>query len=88
MASDPWLSYSPDAMNGPGDEPNARPADESTTRSIEADELRLAWGNPARWKARWREESLRRHLNQPLGERLRSALALVLRRSDRDRQRA
>jgi len=55
-----------------------RRTDEPADRSIDADGVRLAWGNPASWKARWRDESLRRRLNRPLGQRLRSALALVL----------
>jgi hypothetical protein len=68
-------------MNRAVDEAGARRLDEPASQSIEAGGVRLAWGNPATWKARWRDESLRRHLNRPLAERLRSALALVLRRS-------
>jgi hypothetical protein len=63
-------------------ESNGERSGEPTSRSIDAGEVRLAWGDPASWKARWREESLRRHLDRPLGERLRFALSLVLRRPD------
>ena len=61
--------------------------DGPTSRSIDADGVRLAWGDAASWKARWRAESLQRHLNRPLGDRLRSALSLVLRRSDHEGRR-
>jgi hypothetical protein len=54
---------------------------ESPGEQVEAGNVRLAWGTPAGWKARWRDESLRRHLDRTLGERLRCALSLVLRRS-------
>ncbi|MGH2726409.1 MAG: hypothetical protein ACRDKS_05475 [Actinomycetota bacterium] len=57
-----------------------RSSEGSPDRSIEAGEARLAWGNPAMWKSRWREESLRRYRERPLAERLRAALSLVLRR--------
>ena len=77
----PW-----DAMKSAVGEPKVRRTDEPASRSIDTDGVRLAWGNPASWKARWRDESLRRHLNRPLGERLRSALSLVLRRSDGERR--
>jgi predicted pyridoxine 5'-phosphate oxidase superfamily flavin-nucleotide-binding protein len=71
-------------MKGSVDERKRSPAGESASRLVDVGEVRLAWGNPASWKARWRDESLQRHLSRPLGERLRSALSLVLRRSDRE----
>jgi hypothetical protein len=37
-------------------------------------------------KAKWRDQALRRHLERPIEERLRAALALVLRRTDRERR--
>jgi hypothetical protein len=54
--------------------------------SVEANGVTFAWGTPALWKARWRDESLRRHLELSMRERLRSALGLVLRRSNRDQR--
>jgi hypothetical protein len=45
---------------------------------IEVDGVTLAWGDATRWKARLREESLRRHLARPIGERLAAALALLV----------
>ena len=86
MASGSGLSYPMDAMERSVGKPNRRQTDEPASKSIDAGEVKLAWGNPASWKARWRDESLQRHLNRPLGERLRSALSLVLRRSDRERR--
>ena len=65
-------------MKSAVDDATVRRTDEPADRSIDTDGARLAWGNPASWKARWRDESLRRRLNRPLGQRLRSALALVL----------
>jgi hypothetical protein len=71
-------------MKRSDDQSNGERNDERVSRSIDAGEVRLAWGDPASWKARWRDESLRRHLERPLGERLRSALSLVLPRSNGD----
>ena len=51
--------------------------------AVDADPIRLAWGNAARWKARWRTESAAQHQQQPVGVRLRDALSLVLKRSER-----
>lgn len=65
-------------MERSGGTANNRQTEAPASESIDAGEVRLAWGNPASWKARWRDESLRRHLDRPLGERLRSALSLVL----------
>jgi hypothetical protein len=56
-------------------------AGETQGESLDAGGVRLAWGDPTRWKAQWREESLRQHLNLPVGERLRRALSLLLKRS-------
>jgi hypothetical protein len=86
VASDSELSYPRDAMQSSVDEPEGERGDEPTSRSIEAGGVRLAWGNPASWKARWRDESLRRHLKRPVGERLRAALSLVVGRSDREQR--
>jgi hypothetical protein len=74
-------------MKNSGGGANEQQRDESAGRSMEVEEARLAWGNPTSWKARWRDESLQRHLQLPLGARLRAALSLVRRRSaDRERQ--
>jgi hypothetical protein len=54
---------------------------------VDVTDATLIWGNPARWKAALREESERRHLDLPPGERLRRALALVLPQAH-DRERA
>jgi len=50
---------------------------------IDTGDVTLVWGGRARWKARLREESRARHLERPIGERLRSALGLVLPRRER-----
>lgn len=49
-------------------------------RRIDVGEVSLTWGNPSQWKRTLRAESDRRHLAQPIAERLRAALALVIRR--------
>jgi hypothetical protein len=54
-------------------------------KAVKAGELELAWGNAADWKAHWREEALRRHLERPIAERLRAALELVLPRTTDER---
>jgi hypothetical protein len=74
-------------MKRSDDESNGERAHEPASKSIDAGEVRLAWGDPASWKARWRDESLRRHLERPLAARLRSALSLVLRRSNGEQRR-
>jgi hypothetical protein len=48
--------------------------------------VKLAWGAPARWKARWRDDALKRHLASPIGDRLRRSLSLVLVRANRERR--
>lgn len=47
-------------------------------RRIDVGDVTLLWGDRSRWKAQLRDESLRRHLSQPINERLRIALSLVL----------
>lgn len=54
----------------------------AVSRRVDAGEVTLAWGVPARWKAVLRDESLRAHLELPVGERLRAALLLVQPRKD------
>jgi hypothetical protein len=76
----------PEIVMSTADERDEARTGDTASRSVEAGDVRLAWGNAASWKARWRDESLQRHLTRPLGERLRSALRLVLRRSDRGQQ--
>ncbi len=71
------------AMEKLATEPNPAASDETEGDSLDIGDVRLAWGNPTRWKARWREESLQKHLDLPVGERLRRALSLLIRRSDR-----
>lgn len=44
---------------------------------MEVGGVTLLWGDRTRWKARLRDESLRRHLERPIGERLAAAAALV-----------
>jgi len=44
---------------------------------LDVGDISLLWGDRTRWKARLREESVRRHLALPVGERLRIALSLV-----------
>ena len=68
-------------------EPRARNggAAEPAGKLVNAGEIDLAWGRAAEWKAYLRDESLRRHLDRPLGDRLRSALSLVL-ADDRTRE--
>ena len=63
-------------------EPTVATTEERQGTSLNAGDAKLAWGEPASWKALWRAESLRQHLERPIGERLRHALSLVLRRSD------
>lgn len=53
---------------------------------MDVGDITLLWGDAAVCKASLREESLRRHLSLPLGERLRAALALVRKGPDRDRR--
>ena len=72
MAQSAW----PKTVKGPSGE-----------RAIVGD-VEIVWGIAARWKAELRNDSLRRHLEQPIAARLQSALSLVLRRSDRERQSA
>ncbi|HUH03593.1 MAG TPA: hypothetical protein VML75_16465 [Kofleriaceae bacterium] len=50
------------------------------THRIDIDGVTLVWGDAATWKARLRAESLRRHLDKPVAERLLLALDLVHRR--------
>jgi hypothetical protein len=47
---------------------------------IDVGDVTLVWGDRARWKAALREESRARHMQKPIGERLRAALELVRRR--------
>jgi hypothetical protein len=55
-------------------------------RRLDMPDATLVWGNASRWKATLRDEAERRHLELPLSERLRRALALVLPRvGDRER---
>lgn len=51
-------------------------------RRIDVGDVTLVWGAGSRWKARLREESRERHLERPVGERLRAALELVMPRRD------
>jgi hypothetical protein len=54
-------------------------------RRLDVPGVTLLWGDASQWKAVLREESERRHLDLPLDERLRRAVALVLPRGrDRD----
>jgi len=46
-------------------------------RRFDVDGVTLLWGDPAECKAALREESVRRHLELPAGERLLAALMLV-----------
>jgi hypothetical protein len=55
--------------------------------AVDVEGWTLAWGNSTAWKAHWRKERIRRHVERPLAERLRAALSLVLPRSSRDRTR-
>jgi len=51
---------------------------------VDVEGATLVWGDASRWKATLRDESERRHLELPLGERLRRALALVQRHERAD----
>ncbi len=55
---------------------------EASGASQDAGDVRLAWGSAVHWKARWRDESLAVHLERPIGERLRLALSMVLKRTE------
>ena len=52
-------------------------------RRIDVGEVTLAWGDQGLWKERLREERLQAFSEKPLSERLRAALGMVRRRSDR-----
>lgn len=56
--------------------------DRREPRRIEVDGVTLMWGVPAECKAVLRDESVRRHLERPLPERLLAALSMVRRASD------
>ena len=51
---------------------------------VDIGDVTLVWGNASEAKAALRDESLRRHLERPIGERLRIALSMVLPRRDRE----
>ncbi len=43
-------------------------------------DVRLGWGNPTVLKARWRQDSLREHLERPVAERLLKAFSMLQKR--------
>jgi hypothetical protein len=53
-------------------------APEKPERRVDIGDVTLVWGDPARWKARLRDESLRAHLSRPIAERLAVALSMVV----------
>jgi hypothetical protein len=61
--------------------PSPSPPDGDT---LTAGDVQLAWGMASQWKAHWRFQSAHRHGERPIGERLRAALELVHRQSDRE----
>jgi hypothetical protein len=58
-----------------------KPPDDDGLRRVDVDGVTLVWGDRTRAKAMLRAESLRRHLELPIADRLRAALALVQRRT-------
>jgi hypothetical protein len=52
-------------------------------RRVDVGDVTLTWGDATRWKARLRDESTQRHVDLPIGERLRAALSMVIPRRDR-----
>jgi hypothetical protein len=67
-------------------QPHASDEPKGIGEVVEVGSVKVAWGDAAQWKAQWRGESARRHLELPLDERLRSALALVIQRTDSGRR--
>lgn len=51
-------------------------------RRVDVGDVTLVWGDASRGKAELRSESVRKHLELPIAERLRIALSLVLPRRD------
>jgi hypothetical protein len=55
-------------------------------RRVDVGGVTLVWGERSRWKATFRDESLKRHLERPVAERLRAAFSLVLPRRPDERR--